>query len=175
MNNSKGCRLKHCTVLIVNSLERFKAAFTPNYKRITSTKKKKKIVYASFIPKNCSGQFLSAYFLFWENLKLNLTFAACRKREKLAPEPAFLMVSIKNKRSLGDKIRKQQRNIQPSLSALFFPHSFYVSFVLFLFVDLWLNFCDHVKKCQKFHIQMLCCVTEGKSEDLNSMDRPTAI
>ena len=34
-----------------------------------------KISYASFIHKNCSGQLLSAYFLFWQILNLNLTFA----------------------------------------------------------------------------------------------------
>ena len=31
----------------------------------------------SFIHKNCSGQFLSAYVLFWEILSLNLIFAVC--------------------------------------------------------------------------------------------------
>ena len=30
-----------------------------------------------FIHKNCSEQFLSAYFLFWEILNLTLTFAVC--------------------------------------------------------------------------------------------------
>ena len=36
---------------------------------------KNKSFQAGFIPKNCSGQFLSAYFLFREILNLNLTFA----------------------------------------------------------------------------------------------------
>ena len=35
-------------------------------------------IHASFIHKNFSGQFLSAYFLL--NVNLNLTFAVCRKR-----------------------------------------------------------------------------------------------
>ena len=33
---------------------------------------KNKLFYASFIHKNRPGQFLSAYFLFWEFLNLNL-------------------------------------------------------------------------------------------------------
>ena len=36
---------------------------------------KNKYFHASFIHKNSSGQFSSAYFLFWEILNLNLTFA----------------------------------------------------------------------------------------------------
>ena len=35
----------------------------------------------SFIHKNCSGQFFSAYLLFWEILNLKLTFAICCKRD----------------------------------------------------------------------------------------------
>ena len=42
---------------------------------------KNKQFHASFTHKNCSEQFLSAYFLFWEILYLNLTFAVCRKRD----------------------------------------------------------------------------------------------
>ena len=34
-----------------------------------------------FIHMNCFEQFLSVYFLFWEILNLNLTFAVCRIRE----------------------------------------------------------------------------------------------
>ena len=42
---------------------------------------KNKEFHASFIQKdkNCSGQFLTAYFLFWEFLNLNLTFVVYRK------------------------------------------------------------------------------------------------
>ena len=42
---------------------------------------KNKLFHASFIHKNCSVPFLSAYFLFWEILNLNVTFAVCRKRD----------------------------------------------------------------------------------------------
>ena len=42
---------------------------------------KNKKFQASFIHKDCSGLFLSAYFLFWEILNLNLTSAVWRKRE----------------------------------------------------------------------------------------------
>ena len=35
---------------------------------------KNKSFHASFIHKNCSGQFLSAYFRFWEILNLSLLF-----------------------------------------------------------------------------------------------------
>ena len=42
---------------------------------------KNKYFHASFIHKNCSGQFLFSYFLFWEILNLNPTLAVCRKRE----------------------------------------------------------------------------------------------
>ena len=41
---------------------------------------KNKYFHARFIVKNCSGQLLSPYFLFWEILNLNVTFAICRKR-----------------------------------------------------------------------------------------------
>ena len=37
--------------------------------------------YRSFIQKNRSGLFLTAYFLFWEILNWRLPFAVCRKRE----------------------------------------------------------------------------------------------
>ena len=40
-----------------------------------------KFFHASFIHKNCSGQLLSTYFLFWRILNLNLTFAVCRERD----------------------------------------------------------------------------------------------
>ena len=40
---------------------------------ITSTQNK--YFQASFLHKNCCGQFLSAYFSFWEILNLNPTFA----------------------------------------------------------------------------------------------------
>ena len=40
-----------------------------------------KYFHASFIHKNCSGQFLFSYFLFWDILNLNPTLAVCRKRE----------------------------------------------------------------------------------------------
>ena len=110
---------------MVNSLERFRATFltfTPNGKRITFTKKENKQFHASFIPKNNiivldSFYLLTFYFEKISNWIWRLPFAI----KKMAPEPAFLMVSTKTKRSLGEKIRERQRNIQPSLSALFFP------------------------------------------------------
>ena len=135
---------------MVNSLERFRATFTPNGKRISFTKKENKQFHASFIPKNNiivldSFYLITFYFEKISNWIWSLPFAV--KKKKLAPEPAFIMVSTKTKRSLGDKIIERQRNIKHSLSALFFPaDSFYVSFALFLFVDLWLTFWDHVKK-----------------------------
>ena len=42
---------------------------------------KNKYFHASFIHKNCSGQFLFSYFLFWEILNLNPTLAVRRKGE----------------------------------------------------------------------------------------------
>ena len=42
---------------------------------------KNKFFHARFIHKNCSGQFLFSYFLFWEILNLNPTLAVCRKCE----------------------------------------------------------------------------------------------
>ena len=41
---------------------------------------KNKSFHASFMHKNCSGH-LSAYFLLWQILNLNLRFAVCRKRD----------------------------------------------------------------------------------------------
>ena len=109
---------------MVNSLERFRATLTPNGKRITFTKKENKQFHASSIPKNNiivldSFYLLTFYFEKISNWIWRLPFAI--KKKKMAPEPAFLMVSAKTKRSLGEKIRERQRNIQPSLSALFFP------------------------------------------------------
>ena len=146
---------------MVNSLERFRATFTPNRKRISVTKKENKQFHASFIPKNNiivrdSFYLLTFYFEKISNWIWRLPFAV--KKKKLAPEPAFLMVSTKTKRSLGEKIRERQRNIQPSLSTLFFLGD---SFVLFLFVDLWLNFWDHVKKVPKIsYSNALLCYRE---------------
>ena len=45
---------------------------------------KNKWLIISFIHKNCSGQFLSFYFLCWEILNVNLTFHVCRKRTWLS-------------------------------------------------------------------------------------------
>ena len=42
---------------------------------------KTKLFHASFIHKNCFRKFLSSYFLFWEVLNLNLTFAVCREHD----------------------------------------------------------------------------------------------
>ena len=42
---------------------------------------KKKYFHARFIHKKFSEQFLSAYFLFWEIVNLNLTFAVRSKRD----------------------------------------------------------------------------------------------
>ena len=42
---------------------------------------KNKYFRTIFVHKSCSEKFLSAYFLFWEILNLNLTFAVCRQRE----------------------------------------------------------------------------------------------
>ena len=77
-------------------IERLRDTFTPNSKREFVPRDqdfsfivvyclllllKNKQFHASFIHKNCSEQFLSAYFLFWEILILNLKFAVCRKRD----------------------------------------------------------------------------------------------
>ena len=76
-------------------IERLRFTFTPNGKREFVQRDQvfplivvkclllllKKWVHASFIHKNCSGQLLSAYFLFWEILYLNLTFPVCLKRD----------------------------------------------------------------------------------------------
>ena len=51
---------------------------------------------ANFIPKNCSAQFLSAYFLFLEILNLNLTFAVCRKRNS-----KYISLLVHNNNSAG--------------------------------------------------------------------------
>ena len=51
-NAQKDIHENICTVLMVNSLERFRATFTPNRKRISFTKKENKQFHASFIPKN---------------------------------------------------------------------------------------------------------------------------
>ena len=42
---------------------------------------KNKYFHASFIHENYSELLLSAYFLFWETVNLNLTFAVCCKRD----------------------------------------------------------------------------------------------
>ena len=78
------------------SLGRLRFTFTPNGKREFVPRDqvfflivvyclllllKNKYFHASFIHKNCSGQFLFSYFLFWEILNLNPTLAVCRKRE----------------------------------------------------------------------------------------------
>ena len=46
--------------------------------------------------KSCSGQFLSAFFRFWEILNLNLTFATCRKRASslIMWKPEYTIPSI---------------------------------------------------------------------------------
>ena len=80
--------------VLVSLLERLRFAFTPNGRREFVTRDqvyvlfsvysllllhKNKWFYASFIHGNRWGLF-SAYFLFWEILKLSLTFAVCGKR-----------------------------------------------------------------------------------------------
>ena len=80
----------------LGSKERLRFTFTPNGKREFVPRdqvfplivvycllvlQKNKYFHAIFIHKSCSGQFFSAYFLFWEILNLNVTFAVCRKRE----------------------------------------------------------------------------------------------
>ena len=77
-------------------LEKFRVTFTPNGKRELVPRDhvfpwivaycllllhKNKYFHARFIQRNCSGQFLWAYFLFWEILNFNLTFVVCRKRD----------------------------------------------------------------------------------------------
>ena len=74
-------------------LERFRLKFTANVNWYHMTKfcpelsltvyyfYKNKQFHTRFIQRNCSGQLLSAYFLFWEILNFNLTFVVCRKRD----------------------------------------------------------------------------------------------
>ena len=78
------------------TIERLRFTFTPNGKREFVPRDqvfflivvyclllllKNKYFHASFIHKNCSGQFLFSYFLFWEILNLNPTLAVRRKGE----------------------------------------------------------------------------------------------
>ena len=77
----------------VTLIERLRFTFPPNGKREVVPRDqvfplivvycflllhRNKWFHASFIHKKCCGQFVSAYFLFWEILNLNLTFAVCR-------------------------------------------------------------------------------------------------
>ena len=66
----------------------FLVALWGNHWRQRSSLRPRTVVYTQissftqfFIHKNCFELFLSAHFLFWEILSLNLTFAVCRVRE----------------------------------------------------------------------------------------------
>ena len=81
-----------------NILERFSVTFTANGNHesvsrdqvfswivlycslLQSTSKWVKKLHVRFVYNNYFGLFLTARFLFWEILNLNLTFAVCRKR-----------------------------------------------------------------------------------------------
>ena len=63
-------RLTACEIMY-NNFEISLVVFMPN---ITSNR-------AITNTNNCSGQFLSAYLLFWKIINLNLTFAVYRKRD----------------------------------------------------------------------------------------------
>ena len=86
----------HGSKVIKTTKGRLRFTFTPNGKREFVPRDqvfflivvyclllllKNKYFHANFIHKNCSGQFLFSYFLFWEILNLNPTLAVCRKRE----------------------------------------------------------------------------------------------
>ena len=159
---------------MVNSLERFRATFTRNGKRTTFTKKENKQFHASFIPKNNiivldSFYLLTFYFEKISNWIWRLPFAIKKKWPQSQP---FLW-SAPRPSGLLEKTLENDREI----FNLHFLLYFFLgdSFVLFLFVDLWLNFWDHVKKVPEISYSILCCVIESKSEELNSMDRLTAI
>ena len=63
---------------MVNSLERFRATFTPNGKRITFTKKENKQFHASFIPKNNIIVLDSFYLLTFYFEKISIESDVCR-------------------------------------------------------------------------------------------------
>ena len=78
------------------TIERLRFTFMPNGKREFVPRdqvfplifvccllllQKNKYFHASFIHENYSELLLSAYFLFWETVNLNLTFAVCCKRD----------------------------------------------------------------------------------------------
>ena len=78
---------------MVNSLERFRATFTPNGKRITFTKKENKQFHASFIPKNNitvldSFYLLTLYFEKILNWIWRLPFAV-KKKKKIGPRASL--------------------------------------------------------------------------------------
>ena len=103
INNSNSCSNKTYTTKKGNlcavgkrTTERLRFTFTANGKREFVPRDqvfplffadcllllhKNKWIYASFIHKNRSGLFLSAYSLFWEILNWRLPFVVCRKRE----------------------------------------------------------------------------------------------
>ena len=105
----------------VTLIERLRFTFPPNGKRefvprdqvfplivvyCFSLLHRNKWFHASFIHKKCCGQFVSAYFLFWEILNLNMPFAVCR-----LPFAVNLNLSnLSNKSSLIGRLATTERN-----------------------------------------------------------------
>ena len=145
---------------MVNSLERFRATFTPNGKRITFTKKENKQFHASFIPKNNiivldSFYLLTFYFEKISNWIWRLPFAIKKKWPQSQP---FLWSAPRPSGLLEKKLENDREIFNLHFLLYFFLGD---SFVLFLFVDLWLNFWDHVKKVPKIsYSNALLCYRE---------------
>jgi len=93
---SAGSNICYNAKVLILILERLRTTFTANGKRefvpldevfpsivvyCLLLLLKTKLFHVSFINKNWFGQFLSSYFLFWEILNLNMTFAFCRERD----------------------------------------------------------------------------------------------
>ena len=145
---------------MVNSLERFRATFTPNGKRITFTKKENKQFHASFIPKNNivldSFYLLTFYFEKLSNWIWRLPFAI--KKKKWPQSQPFLWSAPRPSGLLEKKLENDREIFNLHFLLYFFLGD---SFVLFLFVDLWLNFWDHVKKVPKIsYSNALLCYRE---------------
>ena len=145
---------------MVNSLERFRATFTPNGKRITFTKKENKQFHASFIPKNNiivldSFYLLTFYFEKISNWIWRLPFAIKKKWPQSQP---FLWSAPRPSGLLEKKLENDREIFNLHFLLYFFLGD---SFVLFLFVDLWLNFWDHAKKVPKIsYSNALLCYRE---------------
>ena len=147
---------------MVNSLERFRATFTPNGKRTTFTKKENKQFHASFIPKNNiivldSFYLLTFYFEKISNWIWRLPFAI-KKKKKWPQSQPFLWSAPRPSGLLEKKLENDREIFNLHFLLYFFLGD---SFVLFLFVDLWLNFWDHVKKVPEIsYSNALLCYRE---------------